>query len=56
MTATVGPWADILLVCLMMLLLGIQFDLLAWRRPGSTKCGACGRIVPRGETCHCGRG
>ncbi len=57
MTASLGEaWVDVLVACLMMLVLGIQLDLLAWRWPQESKCGACGRIVPRGETCHCSRG
>jgi len=54
--ANASSWVDVLVTCLMMLLVGIQLDMLAWRRPRSRKCGACGRIVPRGETCHCSRG
>jgi hypothetical protein len=55
-TVTLAPWVDVLVACLMMLLIGIQLDVLAWRRPHSKRCGACGRIVPRGESCHCSRG
>jgi len=54
-TGASGVFPTLIVAGLMMLFLGVDLGLLDWRRPFSSRCGACGRIVPRSESCPCSR-
>jgi len=55
MTGASGVLPTLVVVGLMMVFLGIELGVLDWRRPFSSRCGACGRIVRKGEVCRCSR-